>query len=1006
MAKKKLSVREQRELEKQKNAEAYRAKDAAKKEAQKAEQSAAQKRKEDEALRGFVDKVEAKRLIKRSPRVGATKVFKSKSSAVGVKSTFVIQNNVIHMTSAGPVHENKIEETRVTPLTDTLTYSAEVNGEQKKNHSIRVQNTKYPNLHTDISNPLYSSVDVGEDQIGLRPLLEKEFFGKTFPEDNVHIQIIYNILDIYKIVTVHSNNIVYSLNNLRRKNEVDGELDDLIADMSLDDKYEKILKARETDGRLYRIRTGVEKLSKMDQLAYFGTVFEPLCEKPAPKAPESEQKEYEKARFKHIYHVLALLGQFRQCCTHANAADSLFTLETNNNQKNREIQAILNGFYEKRVSELNEKFVQLNQKNNFNILFAAYDATTEEHKQKLVRDFYKFTVRKEHKNKGFSIKRLRECVLSLPEAEKYTAQEYDSVRAKLYQMMDFILQSFYAAHTERGAALVEELRTVVGEDPDKQKTTIYCREAIRIWSEVKDTVGRAAAGIDKVRSPQPLSDEEKKALERAQKEQERILNCALENDKIGTNARSFTKAMYLITQFLDGKEINDLLTNLASKLENISELLACASEMGLEMAFERKYAMFLDSANLAKEIRLVNSFARMAKPDKEKKTRLIMFQEAAELLGFDEKTDKKLLVAMLDKNNTHDKPREWITMKGGREVNTGFRNFIASNVIDSSRFRYIIRYGAPQYLRGIANNEAVIRFVLSDMPDNQIDRYYESCKLPAASTREAKVSGLARIITGIHFHDFKDVHQNPRKDEKKQQEAKARKQTVISLYLNVLYQLVKNLMYINARYVMALRALENDTYLWLKEIEDQDRAKNSRAVTCVLTERMIEWRRAEADKRWNRNAPLRHSQKCKQWHMLHPCKYLETDMGNTEQGMRQLFRNQVVHVAAIRNAYLYMSDLKNFDSYFSVYHYLVQRGIQATYGTICSNREKKNDYYFDLCEKTKTYFDMIDRYRSDCRDFTKALCAPFGYNLPRFKNLTIDALFDRNRPPKDEEDEE
>ena len=38
------------------------------------------------------------------------------------------------------------------------------------------------------------------------------------------------------------------------------------------------------------------------------------------------------------------------------------------------------------------------------------------------------------------------------------------------------------------------------------------------------------------------------------------------------------------------------------------------------------------------------------------------------------------------------------------------------------------------------------------------------------------------------------------------------------------------------------------------------------------------------------------------------------------------------------------------------------------------------------------------KQRSYCRDFVKALNVSFAYNLPRYKNLSIDGLFDRNWP--------
>ena len=1010
MVKKKPTARELREQQKLQKAEGYRAQALAKKEEEerkKAEQAAqeeqkrleTQRRRDAESLQGLVDKVEAKRLIKKSPKVGRVKTFKSAASAVGVKSTFVIQKRIIRMTSAGPVHEKEIKETEVATLAEVPVYGAHVNEGEKQGRRIHVQNAKNPGLKANIDNPLYSSVDVGEDQIGLRSMLEKEFFGQTFPDDNVHIQIIYNILDTYKILTVYSNNIVYSLNNLRRHNEEGGELDDMIADMSLTETYENISAARERDIRKHRIKTQLEEFVALPQLSYYGSAFTPCCSVPRRSASDAEKERYQTERKKHIYYVLALLGQLRQWCTHSREAASLFVVDRDQSGAYRAIRDILDSYYSRRIDKLNSDFMKLNGKTNLPILFTAYAATNDEQKKQMVRRFYDFNVRKAYKNMGFSIKRLRECMLSLPEVEQYTGQEYDSVRSKLYQMMDFILQDLYTEQEDRAKALVEELRAVVGEDPDVQKTTIYCREAIKAWRDVRDRVRGAVEGIEKIRAgsgQMELSAEEKGFLDRS-----------LEGYKIDTNVSYFAKALYLVTQFLDGKEINDLLTNLANKMESIGELLACMPNMGLDVSFTEKYRMFLDSAQLAEQIRLVNSFTRMTKPDED--ARLVMFREAAEILGFDDQTDEALLTEMLNKNIDENTPRELMRFnkkKGRYEKKMNFRNFIASNVIDSTRFRYLIRYGSPKYLREIANNQAVIRFVLSDMPDTQIDRYYESCKLNATTTREAKMDALASIITGIHFHDFERVDQgaNVARNTEAAQD-KAKKQAVISLYLNVLYQLVKNLMYVNARYVMALRALENDTYLVLKESIADPRAcgNEARRITCRLTERMIQRRREEADRRWDLSQHLRYSQMCKRWHMLHPCEYLEQDMASTEDGIRALFRDQVVHVAAVRNAHLYIDDIQRFDSYYGIYHYLIQRSVRARYENISADPR----YRFELNagSRTRDYFDLVERHRTDCRDFTKALCAPFGYNLPRFKNLTIGDLFDRNRPPLEEESE-
>ena len=49
---------------------------------------------------------------------------------------------------------------------------------------------------------------------------------------------------------------------------------------------------------------------------------------------------------------------------------------------------------------------------------------------------------------------------------------------------------------------------------------------------------------------------------------------------------------------------------------------------------------------------------------------------------------------------------------------------------------------------------------------------------------------------------------------------------------------------------------------------------------------------------------------------------------------------------------------------------------------------------------TGDYFDKLDRWNTYVKDLVKALNVPFGYNVPRFKALTIDDQFDRNEKGK------
>ena len=47
-------------------------------------------------------------------------------------------------------------------------------------------------------------------------------------------------------------------------------------------------------------------------------------------------------------------------------------------------------------------------------------------------------------------------------------------------------------------------------------------------------------------------------------------------------------------------------------------------------------------------------------------------------------------------------------------------------------------------------------------------------------------------------------------------------------------------------------------------------------------------------------------------------------------------------------------------------------------------------------KQLEKYMQLTDKHHTYCKDLVKALNTPFGYNLPRYKNLSICELFDRN----------
>ena len=88
----------------------------------------------------------------------------------------------------------------------------------------------------------------------------------------------------------------------------------------------------------------------------------------------------------------------------------------------------------------------------------------------------------------------------------------------------------------------------------------------------------------------------------------------------------------------------------------------------------------------------------------------------------------------------------------------------------------------------------------------------------------------------------------------------------------------------------------------------------------------------------------------------------------------------------------YASDIKNVNSYFSLYHYCMQKHI-----LYCARRFNKQGN-----EKMAAALNDAEIHRSYSKDAVKFLCLPFAYNLPRYKALTVEGLFDWNEYGQDD----
>lgn len=931
----------------------------------------ADQNKKREAQRA-VQKKDAAVSVKSVSSVSSKKdnVTKSMAKAAGVKSVFAVENTV-YMTSFGrgndAVLEQKIVDTSHEQLNiDDPAY--QLNVVTMNGYSVTGHRGETVSAVTD--NPLRRfnggkkdepEQSVPTDMLCLKPTLEKKFFGKEF-NDNIHIQLIYNILDIEKILAVYSTNAIYALNNMSADENIENS--DFFMKRTTDETFDDFEKKKEsTNSREKADFDAFEKFIANYRLAYFADAFYVNKKNPKGKARNVLRED------KELYSVLTLIGKLRHWCVHSEEGRAEFWLYKLDELKD-DFKNVLDVVYNRPVEEINNRFIE-NNKVNIQILGSVYKNTDI---AELVRSYYEFLITKKYKNMGFSIKKLRESML---EGKGYADKEYDSVRNKLYQMTDFILYTGYINEdSDRADDLVNTLRSSLKED---DKTTVYCKEADYLWKKYRESIREVADALD---------GDNIKRLSKSNIEiqEDKLRKCFI---SYADSVSEFTKLIYLLTRFLSGKEINDLVTTLINKFDNIRSFLEIMDELGLDRTFTAEYSFFEGSTKYLAELVELNSFVKSCSFDINAKR--TMYRDALDILGIKSGKTEEDIEKMIDNILQID-------ANGDKKLkkNNGLRNFIASNVIDSNRFKYLVRYGNPKKIRETAKCKPAVRFVLNEIPDAQIERYYEACcpENTALCSANKKREKLADMIAEIEFENFSDAgnYQKANVTSKTHEaEIKRKNQSIIRLYLTVMYIMLKNLVNVNARYVIAFHCVERDTKLYAESgLEVGNIEKNKTNLTMAVMGVKLENGiiKTEFDKSFAENAANRYLRNAR-WYKL-----ILDNLKKSERAVVNEFRNTVCHLNAIRNININIDGIKEVENYFALYHYLIQKHLENRF----ADKKVERD--------TGDFISKLEEHKTYCKDFVKAYCTPFGYNLVRYKNLTIDGLFDKNYPGKDDSDKQ
>ncbi|MDR1383401.1 MAG: type VI-D CRISPR-associated RNA-guided ribonuclease Cas13d, partial [Planctomycetaceae bacterium] len=932
---------------------------------------------------------------------------KTNAKRLGIKSVLIHGENRLAITTFGKGNAAEIAlitDTKGDEIKDKL--PIQVGGGQVYTIApdIDVKGRDYQDnlLEVVLENPAERA---GEDYLKLKSQLEIEFFGREFPKDNIRIQIIYNILDIQKILGLYINDIIYCVNNLQEDLDKIEEKDRDIVGLAMNDN-------KKVNERLQRI---------IPYMGFFGEAFQ------VPPKPKKDKNgkiiEEETSEDVHNVSVLRVLGAMRQITAHFKNCCVILSknseLESTLNKKiNEDLTGILKkefkvdwsiveSNWKVRVEKINGDFMK-NSAINLRILFDMLKPKNSEERLAIVKDYYDFSILKVGKNLGINMKKLRELIFK-DCFHEVRAKEHDSYRQKINRITDFFLFRQYR-NTATIDRWVKELRGTASNEVKEKLYVKFARDAAMMLGSTS-TSGKIRKLIELLVG---YFDNKNRLAEISPLDDKLLANISLKGDY----TTPLTKLIAFLCNFWEGKEINELLSAYIHKFENIQTFIDTLKELKEEVKFAEKYELFNEKNNeyagqIADELRILASIGKM-KPNLEGAKRQL-YKAAIEILGVPDDSDKlsnewiekNLLLSAEEKKNKARKD----------EVNP-FRNFIANNVIESRRFMYLVRYTKPMTARALMQNRNIVHYVLSRIGDiqdvhvhgSQIDKYY--LNLPNANEKEndknRKIDALADYLVKFSFDTIlknrKGIIENTKLLPAKKNVAIEHLKALTGLYLTVAFIAVKNLVKTNARYYIAFAAIDRDLHLFTEKLKDDPNfkpeigkyknylaitehflneddnvkyvsdpnlsdAENKKALFKFLDMRAAKW---HFTKKWN--DILRNN-------ILEAKKIQETG------GLLAEVRNHAEHLNVIMNLEKYVGDFrknnnKPMQSYFELYHYVLQRMmIEPEYLKAWNIGELA---------------DKVTKSNTPSHDWIKYAYVSLAYNLPRYKNLTIEALFDED----------
>lgn len=913
---------------------------------------------------------------------------KSSAKTAGVKSVMKTSADTTVIAGFGKGNEAVLEKRIINNETTDINKSSKISVDAKSEKKRYVITSKSRNAGKSTS-AIKGYTDKpdehsGLDLLGLKDELEQEIFDDNF-QDNLRVQIAYNIFDIVKALAPVANNITYTLNSLDRKN---GHKNDIIGfTLNYSIAYNQFgtgndpkVRKKKQDLQNY-IANAKNNFIYYDDIFYHDEIISKNYKKISKNDKKiSKNKPVSKLNSeKDIYYSLGLINFLRNSVSHFGDKFLLFKKDyqfMNGDLKNR-----LDETFRQKVRSVNKNFIA-NEKNNLWLAANALNIKGDEGLKNLACELYKLSVLKSNKNLGFNLKKLRESAISqqiinLP----FSEQLLNTFNSKLYKIFDLVIIHHLTQNDNQFIDnFVDALRK---SHDDDEKEHLYKQYADELFNNKT-----LKAQLNKV--IKSFSNGDYKKRENVIK----INHAWIESVEIDNNAHDFSKLVYFISRFLDGKEINILFTSLISKFQVIDAFNKTVSELvGMNEIkpsdYSEKYGLFIDSGKIAEELNFIKSITKMT-TKYENASLESMYKDALLTLGVSKNDVDRLYKQYFDKNSK-----------------TKLSAFFKNNILESGRFKYVIKYLNPSHISKIARNKAIAEFVLNRMPDTQIDRYYKSVVSPKVEStpKGNKIHQIADLIKDTKFDDFTGkALSNVKKGDRSRKgdmPEREKKKALLSLYYTIVYIFVKNLVQINSCYLLGYFYLERDKYFFGRKYSSAfvrntfNVKKNYDALTRLFTGVV------QSDVRKLRNND---AQKLKRYIYVSDDPNEVNSFSERYDSMYKEFRNSVDHINVISYIGSYVDKITSLDSYFDVYHFILQRTVYSKLVSIASGSQnsranKSVEYINSLLNisDSSNGFESGENVAPYSRTLLRAANVPMGYTLPRYKNLSYEKLFVRGR---------